>query len=80
MNEMLKVTIVSAVALDKEQLATIKTVIAKAHPDVEQQVTVAVDPQVLGGIQVTLGSKRFDFTLQHKVAQIKQALHTQLTD
>ncbi len=38
------------------------------------ELKLSVDPEVLGGLSVTVGSTHYDATYQYKIAQIAQAL------
>lgn len=65
--------VVSAQPLDAKQLAAIKaalnTSLGKAP-----ELTTRVDPAILGGLKVKVGSKLFDASLKTKLDQMKFAL------
>lgn len=66
--------VTTAVALTKKQLNTLTDALEKKYPAVV--VHEVVDPAVLGGIKVTIGSREIDATLEHKLQQVRRALET----
>lgn len=67
-----KVTITSAVKLNAEQLQTIQAALTKKFKTVD--VNTVIDPTIIGGIKVTIGSRQIDASVEGKVNQLKQAL------
>ena len=65
-------TVTSAVALDEAQLKTLKAELAKALGR-EADVTTLVDPAILGGLKVRVGSRLFDASLKTKLDSLKFA-------
>ena len=65
--------LVSAVALTDEQLAAVKEQLSKA---VGQSVTLAtaVDPGLLGGLVVRVGSRMIDASLRTKLQRLETAM------
>ena len=69
--QVIKVT--TAIALsDALQAKMEKSLVAKVGKDVKFEY--AVEPQVLGGIKVTIGSRELDGTLRAKLDQIHERL------
>lgn len=60
------IIIESAIALDKDQ----KTEVEKVLKSKGSQVSYKVNPEILGGLRVTIGGKRIDLSLAGKVNQI----------
>jgi len=65
--------IVSAQALTAAQLKTIQTTLRTALGK-DPELTTRVDPAILGGLKVKVGSKLFDASLKTKLDQMKFAL------
>ena len=65
--------VVSAQPLDAKQLAAIKTALNKSLGK-SPELTTRVDPSILGGLKVKVGSKLFDASLKTKLDQMKFAL------
>ncbi|WP_312597225.1 F0F1 ATP synthase subunit delta [Brevundimonas sp.] len=65
--------VVSAQPLDAKQLAAIKTAL-NASLGKASELTTRVDPSILGGLKVKVGSKLFDASLKTKLDQMKFAL------
>jgi F-type H+-transporting ATPase subunit delta len=67
------VTITTAVALTDKQLKTIVDAVTKKYGkghDVKQ----VVDPSVIGGVRLTIGSTQLDATVSHKLQQLQNQL------
>ena len=64
---------VSAVPLSEEQLAAVRDQLSKA---VGQQVklTTSVDPNLLGGLVVRVGSRMIDASLRTKLHRLELAM------
>ena len=65
--------VVSAQALSAAQLKSIQSALRTA-PGKDPETTVRVDPSILGGLKVKVGSKLFDASLKTKLDQMKFAL------
>ena len=65
--------VVSAQALTAAQLKSISTALTQALGK-SPEVTTRVDPALLGGLKVKVGSKLFDASLKTKLDQLKFAL------
>lgn len=65
--------VVSAAALDAGQLRSIKAALAKALGKAPE-MTARVDPSLLGGLKVKVGSRLFDASLKTRLDQMKFAL------
>jgi F-type H+-transporting ATPase subunit delta len=67
---MTTVTITTAVKPSAKQLDPLKKAIEKQYGSELDFVSV-VDPNVLGGIKVQVGSTQFDATVKHKFNQLR---------
>ena len=65
--------VISAQPLDDKQLTAIKTALNKSLGKAPE-LTTRVDPAILGGLKVKVGSKLFDASLKTKLDQMKFAL------
>ena len=65
--------VVSAQPLDAKQLAAIKSAL-NASLGKAPELTTRVDPSILGGLKVKVGSRLFDASLKTKLDQMKFAL------
>jgi F-type H+-transporting ATPase subunit delta len=65
--------VVSTQALSAAQLKTITTALTTALGK-NPEITTRVDPSILGGLKVKVGSKLFDASLKTKLDQMKFAL------
>jgi len=65
--------VVSAQALDAKQVAAIAAALSKSLGKAPE-LTTRVDPAILGGLKVKVGSKLFDASLKTKLDQMKFAL------
>ncbi len=65
--------VTSAVALSDEQLGNLKTALGSALGQ-SAEVNTVVDPAILGGLKVRVGSRLFDASLKTKLDSLKFAL------
>lgn len=65
--------VTSAVALTDEQLGNLKTALGTALGQ-SAEVSTVVDPAILGGLKVRVGSRLFDASLKTKLDSLKFAL------
>jgi len=65
--------VISAQPLDDKQLTAIKAALNKSLGKAPE-LTTRVDPAILGGLKVKVGSKLFDASLKTKLDQMKFAL------
>ncbi|PWU22658.1 hypothetical protein C5B42_05460 [Candidatus Cerribacteria bacterium 'Amazon FNV 2010 28 9'] len=70
---MQKVIIESAIKLDSKQLEAIEAILKKRVSG-KFSFENTVNPEILGGIRVTIGSKRIDLSLKGKLEQVKKQL------
>jgi F-type H+-transporting ATPase subunit delta len=63
----------SAVALDEAQLASLKSKL-KASYGKDVRLATTVDPSLLGGLVIKIGSRMFDSSLRTKLANLKVVL------
>ena len=66
------ITIESAIKLDKEQQMEAEKLLSKKFAD--PTFTYKVNKDLLGGLRVTMGSKRIDLSLAGKLAQVSATL------
>jgi F-type H+-transporting ATPase subunit delta len=78
MKPTLKVTITSAVDLTSTQVKKIQSAIEKKHTQSNIELKQVVDPSVIAGLKVTIGSNQIDATAYSKLEnlhlQIKKSL------
>lgn len=73
-DQTLIVTATTAVPLTKAQQQTITAAVEKKHAATSVKLVQVVDPSVIGGIRLTVGSLDFDATVKNKLASIKYQL------
>jgi F-type H+-transporting ATPase subunit delta len=66
------ITITTAQKLDAAQLSELKTLVESKVGEVAYEQVV--DPQVLGGLKITIGSQEFDATLSGKLKKLESML------
>lgn len=76
---MSKVTITTAVKLTAEQLKKLTAAIEKKHGKTAKIETV-VDPSILGGIIVTVGSRQVDNSYRSRIEVLKQQVLTAVAE
>ena len=74
MKSSLKATITTAVPLTASQLATVHSNIEKKHKETTIELKQVVDPEIIGGVKLTVGSEEVDETIYSKL----EKLHAQL--
>lgn len=70
---MLTVTITTAVKLTAKQLSSIESAIEKKYGSKVEYVQ-EIDPAVIGGIRILIGSTMIDRTVQSKLDQLRSQL------
>jgi F-type H+-transporting ATPase subunit delta len=65
--------VTSAVALSDKQLTDLKAALSQAL-GLEPEVSTHIDPAILGGLRIKVGSKLFDASLKTKLDSLKFAL------
>jgi F-type H+-transporting ATPase subunit delta len=65
--------VTSAIKLTQAQLASVQKALVQALGR-EPEITTTVDPSILGGVKVRVGSRLFDSSLKTKLDQLKFAL------
>jgi len=76
---MSKVTITTAVKLNAVQLKKLTTAIEKKY-GTSDNVENVVDPSILGGVIVTVGSHQYDNSYRNRIAELKQQVTTALSE
>lgn len=71
---MVKVQITTAIELSSTQISTIEKALRSKMAKQELSFEYKVDPNILGGIRLIVGSREFDGTLQKRLEQIRQQL------
>lgn len=78
MKSILKVTVTSAVTLTSSQVKKITDAVEKKHKESTVELKQVVDPSVIAGLKITVGSEEIDATAYSKLEklhlQIKQSL------
>lgn len=72
----MKIIVTSASKLDPKALTALKKAVIKKHGQAELELRV--DPSVIGGIKVVVGSKAVDATVAGRLDQVKKQLLSQL--
>ena len=67
------VQVTTATKIDKKTSEKIKTAVEKKLQN-KIELKLVVDPKVIGGISLTIGSNHFDSTIKYKLNQIKNQL------
>jgi len=70
----LEAEIIFANKSDKEQLDQIKAVIEKKYSDKTIEIKETLNPKILGGFQVRIGSNIVDASLKNQIFSLKQEL------
>lgn len=70
----LEVEVVFAKSADKAQLEEIQSVIEKKYSDKVIEITQTLNPKILGGFQVRIGSDIIDASLKNQIFSLKQEL------
>jgi F-type H+-transporting ATPase subunit delta len=70
---MVNIIVTSAVDLSAAQIEKIKKAAAKKY---DKSVTIenVVDPTIVAGLQITIGSRQLDGSVKSKLQQLKQSL------
>ncbi len=68
---MTKVIVTSALELSAAQLENIKTAAAKKYGK-NVSIEASVDETLIGGVQITIGSRQLDGSIKGKLEQIRQ--------
>lgn len=76
---MSKVTITTAVKLSSAQLSKLVNAI-EAKYGTTTKVETVVDPSILGGVVVTVGSHQFDNSYRNRVEALKQQISISLSE
>jgi F-type H+-transporting ATPase subunit delta len=66
------ITIESAIALTTEQQQEVEKLLAQKENKAE--FVYKVNPDILGGLRVTMGGKRIDLSLASKLQHVQQSL------
>ncbi len=78
MKSTLKVTVTSAVELTKSQVKKITDAVEKKHKESKVELKQVIDPSIIAGVKLTVGSEEIDGTAYSKLEklhlQIKQSL------
>lgn len=76
MKSTLKVTATTAIELTKNQVDKITSIVKKNNKLSEIKLSQVVDPSVIAGIRLTIGSQQYDATVYSKL----EKLHKQLKE
>jgi F-type H+-transporting ATPase subunit delta len=69
---MVEITATTARVLPKPELAALEQLLSRHYGDVKLEVQV--DPQIIGGIRLRVGTTEIDATIAAKLQTIKQQL------
>ncbi len=67
------VTVESAIALDATQTKSLETLLAKKLEG-KLDISYVVNKEILGGLRVTVDSRRYDVSLSGKLEQISKQI------
>lgn len=73
-NNILQIEIISATQVNDENIAKIKEVVSKQHEGKEIEVTQTIKKQILGGIQIKIGSNLIDASVKSQLDQLEDEL------
>lgn len=68
----MKVIVTSVIALDPSQKQALETALTKKYGQITLQEKI--DPSLIGGVSVTIGSQQLDASVAGKLSQLKQQL------
>ena len=68
------VTITSAVTLSSQQTEQVRSSIKKKYTQEKLEFQELVDPKVLGGLKLIIGSKNYDATLRARLDSLREQL------
>jgi F-type H+-transporting ATPase subunit delta len=74
---MTTVTITSVVELSAAQLEKVKKAVTKKYGK-EMKVVAQLDPSLVGGVTITVGSRQFDGSVRSQLEQIHKAMDEKL--
>jgi F-type H+-transporting ATPase subunit delta len=72
---MLDVTVTSAIELTSKQMESIKKAVEEKYDQKINYIDV-VDPSVIGGVSIRIGSEERNATIKHKLEQIRSQVLT----
>ncbi len=70
----LDIRIISAFPLEQEDKDRLRLKLQKSYPNKEVSFTEKVDAKLIGGLIVIVGHKIIDFSVRHKLSQLKEKL------
>ncbi|MFZ1721562.1 MAG: F0F1 ATP synthase subunit delta [Microgenomates group bacterium] len=74
MQDTLKVTITTAIPLSASQRKTVETGLSQKYSKQKVVITEEVDPQVVGGVRIRIGSLEYDRSVVNKLEQLRNTL------
>ncbi|MBP7842375.1 F0F1 ATP synthase subunit delta [Candidatus Woesebacteria bacterium] len=78
MKSTLKVTVTSAVELTEKQVKKIVDAVEKKYSENTVELKQVVNPSVIAGVKLTIGSQEIDATASTKLAKLHQELKENL--
>ena len=73
-NQIVEVTVESAVALDKKTIGDIETYVKAESNAKTIQLTQNINPSLIGGLTIEFGGKIYDNTVSNQLRKIKKEL------
>jgi len=70
----LSAEVISAVALDGERTKAVEQAVAKMAGADSVQLALRVDPSLIGGLVVRIGSQMFDASIKTKLKRLEAAM------
>ena len=74
----MKVTVTSAITLTSKQVTSLTQAFKRKFPKESLQLEQLVNPKVLGGLKLNIGSKSLDASLKAKLETVKTGLYREL--
>lgn len=73
-SNMIEAEVITAVKAQREQLLKIKAILEKKYPDKKIAIREVVKAEILGGLQIKVGSELIDASLKNQLASIRKEL------
>lgn len=78
MKSTLKVTVTSAVELTNTQVKKIVDAVEKKYKETNVDLKQVIDPSIIAGVKLTIGSEEIDATISSKLEQLHEQLKQSL--
>lgn len=78
MKATLKVTATTAIELTKKQIDLITKAVEKKHEDQKVELINIIDPSIIAGIKITVGSEQIDASVYSKLEKLRTQLRANI--